>query len=495
MSLNPRQLEIYRAILANIPVDAEAEKSIQVHQTPGAVASVLEVADFATAVFAAMGVLASQLGQFRGLPAQSVTIDRRQAGMMFNSVAYFFRCGWQADISAVHTPVNNFYQTKDSRWVFFNGAYPHLRLGVLRFLNCPEEPGAIARAVAQWNGQELEDELSAQGFCVGMLRTAEEWLAHPNGCALAGEPLIAFDQNAGTGRPIPPAVARPLEGIRVLDFTHVVAGPSVGRLLAEQGADVVHVQNPYHDSIMSFDLETSFGKRSVYLDLDDPRDMAKIHELAAQADVVVDGYRHGALAARGLVAEELWKRNPGLVTVELNCYGFTGPWANRRGWEQLAQSVCGLAHRHSLGRPRPALVPAYFNDYGTGCLGAVGVMAALTRKFADHRGARVRVSLARTGMLGLEFSQNAEAAVPVGDGDLERYLVDQDSPHGLLTRVGPIAQLSHTPPYSRLAASFPGTSTLGFEWESAVEPGLKITHVPTRIFRDKVAHWRGHQEL
>jgi crotonobetainyl-CoA:carnitine CoA-transferase CaiB-like acyl-CoA transferase len=498
MSLSERQLGIYRAILEGIQIDPDAYQGVEIGQTPSSLSTTtrIEFADFATAIFAAMGVLVNQLGQLRGLPQQQISIDRRHACMMFNSIAYFFRAGWQVDISAVHTPVNNFFRTRDNRWIFFNGAYPHLRAGLLRFLNSTDDRGAIARAVAQWDAQALEDELGSLNLCAGMLRSREEWMAHPQGQALAAVPPIQLEFNGRpTRRQLSKGAVRPLQGVKVLDCTHVIAGPTIGRLLAEQGADVIHVQYPYHDSILGFDLETSFGKKCVYLDFNDPRDRQRLLELADQADVFIDGFRHGALEKHGFVAEALWERNPGLIAVEANCYGFNGPWAGRRGWEQLAQSVTGLAYQHSAGRADPALIPAYFSDYGTGCLGAIGVLAALEQQFTVGQGCRVRVSLARTAMLGLEYDENSEVGQPIGAEDLERYLVDQESPHGLLTRVAPVAQMDQTPPYARCPASYPGTASLNAVWDSEPEKILQVTHSTTRIFRQDIAHWRGHQEL
>lgn len=196
-----------------------------------------------------------------------------------------------------------------------------------------------------------------------------------------------------------------------------------------------------------------------------------------------------------MTAEALWNVNPGLVVVEANCYGFTGPWARRRGWEQLAQSVTGLAHAHSNGRPKPSLVPSYFSDYGTGCLGAIGALAALEKRLINGWGCRVRVALARTAMLGLQYCESSETAEPIGAEDMERYLVDQESSHGLLTRVAPVARLDRTPPYARTPASFPGTASLNVAWDDAAETVQHVTHTPTRIFREGLAHWRGHQEL
>ena len=170
-----------------------------------------------------------------------------------------------------------------------------------------------------------------------IMRSPEEWRAHPQGKALAAIAPIELARLAdGPKVPFVPAGARPLEKLRVLDFTHVVAGPTVGKLLAEHGADVIHCRYPYQDHILGFDIDTSFGKKTTYMDLRNDRDFARAIELVRECDVFVQGFRPGALAAHGFGPEALRQINPRLVYVEVNAYGFQGPWAERRGWEQLA---------------------------------------------------------------------------------------------------------------------------------------------------------------
>jgi hypothetical protein len=299
----------------------------------------------------------------------------------------------------------------------------------------------------------------------------------------------------GPAVPFKPAAFRPLERLRVLDFTHVVAGPTVSKLLAEHGADVVHCRYPYQDNILGFDIDTSFGKKNTYMDLRDPGDRARTLDLVRECDVFVQGFRPGSFARRGFGAEELHKINPRLIYVEVNAYGFQGPWAERRGWEQLAQATTGLADLHGAGREKSALVPAYFNDYGSGCLGALGVLAALMRRAEEGGSWRVRVALAKTSMLGTRFAAGREPARPIVDSELDRYLVDQDSPIGLLTRVAPAVGLDRTPAYVDRAGSFPGSSTLDIGWGPDLILPHAVPHRPTSIFRLGLARRRGSQTL
>ncbi|MBM3564015.1 MAG: hypothetical protein FJX48_12950 [Alphaproteobacteria bacterium] len=492
---SPRQTEILAAIAEGLNLPRNASH-VHVDQTPGYIDSPIEVHDFAVALMGAIGATVAFIGERRGLGAQRVSIDRRHAGLLFNEIAYFFQSGWQFDISAVHTAVNNFYRTRDGRRIFFNGAYQHLRDGILRYLGCPNERDAIAESVARFNAQELEDDLSALGLCAAVLRSPEEWRAHPQGRAIAdATPIELVRQGDASPVPLSSAVARPLERLRVLDLTHVVAGPTIGKLLAEHGADVIHCRNPYLDHILGFDIDTSFGKKTAYLDLRADADRTRAYDLIRGCDVFVQGFRWGSLTARGFGPEELWRVNPRLIYVEVNAYGFQGPWAERRGWEQLAQAATGLAAAHSAKLDEPALIPAYFNDYGSGCLGALGVLAALLRRAEEGGRWIVRASLAKTAMLGMRFAANVETPVPIGQEDLNRYLVDQESPLGLLTRVAPAIQLEAAPPYVDRAGSFPGSSTLDIGWGPDPTTPRPPPHRPTSIFQRGVAHMRGRQIL
>ncbi len=489
-----RQTEIFQTMTRGLDLPDLDLGRLQVEQTPSSVESVIETADFAAAALGALGSLVALVGERRGLGKQRITIDRRHAQLLFNEVAYFFQSGWQFDISPVFTPVNGFYPTRDGREIFFNGAYQHLREGILRYLDCPSERAAIAKRVARHDAQTLEDDLSALGLCAAIKRSPEEWQAHPQGQAIAEAPPIELTRLAdGPAVALPEAAFRPLERLRVLDFTHVIAGPAIGKLLAEHGADVIHCRYPYQDHILGFDVDTSFGKKTTYMDLRDEGDRARTLELLREADVFIQGFRPGSFAARGFGPDALARINPRLICVEVDAYGFQGPWAQRRGWEQLAQAATGMAALHSAKLGKSALVPAYFNDYGSGCLGAIGVLAALLKRAESGGSWLVRVALAKTAMLGLRFAENREPPQPVTDADLNRYLVDQESPLGLLTRVAPAVGLDRSPAYVDRAGSFPGSSTLDVGWGPDPIMPHPLPHRPTSIFRLGLARRRGPQ--
>jgi len=240
---------------------------------------------------------------------------------------------------------------------------------------------------------------------------------------------------------------RPLGSVRVLDLTRVLAGPTHARVLAEHGADAMLVNSPNLPNAPAFVMDTSHGKLSTFLDLDDADDAATLRGLASTADVFCQGYRGGALAKRGLGPDELAELRPGIVYVTINCYGDTGPWRERPGWEQLAQSVTGLAD--AQGEPgRPTLMPAAACDYTTGYLAALGTMVALWRRSHEGGTWHVRASLCQTGNWFAELGPTCDpaAATPPDADDLDRWSVTTDTPFGRLRHLGPVAELSATPP-------------------------------------------------
>ena len=192
---------------------------------------------------------------------------------------------------------------------------------------------------------EVEERVTAAGGLAVAARTPAEWDAHPQAAAVAPEPLVRLRADApAAARPAPPAPpGLPAAGVRVLDLTRVIAGPVATRFLALLGADVLRVDSPRLPELEPQHLDTGAGKRSTLLDLGRPADRAASTELLADADVVVTGYRPGALDRWGLSPEALRRHRPDLVVARLSAWGGTGPWAGRRGFDSLVQAATGIA--------------------------------------------------------------------------------------------------------------------------------------------------------
>ena len=426
------------------------EHALQIAGSDPVIATRFRAGEAAAAVLAANATAAADLWCARGGRPQRIEVDVRAAAASLVSFTYLRYQGASLDRRGLATTA--LYRTRDGRWIHLHGGFSS-RDGTLALLNCDDDAGAIANAVAGWDAQALEDALAARGICGAKLRGADEWRVHPQGIALARVPVVEILRLGDAARePLPgPRAderdARPLSGVRVLDLTRVLAGPTCARTIAEHGAEVLHVRSPKLPSIEPFIIDTNPGKRSCFLDLDRKEDAQQLRALVRDAHVFSQGYRPGALARRGFGPEELAQMRPGIIVVSIDCYGHEGPFAERPGWEQLAQTVTGMALEHA-GDEHPALVPAAVNDYTTGYLGALGVMRALARRTTEGGSWHVRVSLARTAMWIMSLRRTAPDAKPGGfdAASIAPWIIEMDTAWGPLSRLGPIAHMSETPP-------------------------------------------------
>jgi crotonobetainyl-CoA:carnitine CoA-transferase CaiB-like acyl-CoA transferase len=385
----------------------------------------------------------------RGGAPQRIAIDVRAAAASLLSFMYQRVSGLAFERGSLATTA--LYRARAGRWIHLHGGF-RSKEGTLALLGCADDADAIARTVASWDAQALEDALAERGCCGVRLRSADEWRQHPQAIALGKVPPIEVFK-IGEAPPEPfrgpradDSAARPLSGVRVLDLTRVLAGPTCARTMAEHGADVLHVRGPRLPFVEPFVIDTNPGKRSCYLDLDRADEVGQLRALAREADVFSQGYRLGAFARRGFSPEALAAARPGIVVVSINCYGHNGPWAGRPGWEQLAQTTSGMALEHS-GIEHPALVGAALNDYTTGYLGATGAMLALARRATEGGSWHVRVSLTRTAMWIMSLPRVVADAVPraVDPVEIAPWMIEMQTAWGALKRLGPIGKMSATP--------------------------------------------------
>ncbi len=290
------------------------------------------------------------------------------------------------------------FETRDGRWVYPSAVYPKQQFAWTNFFECGASHRSVAAAIRRWDAVELENAANRAGHTLCIARTAEEWARHPQGQYLADEPVIAVRRIAdGDPQPFGPA-DRPLGDIRVLSATHAVAGPVVGRTLAEQGAQVLQfnrVDDFEHPWVYD---DANVGFRSTYLDLRRPECVANGLALARQADVFVDNFRGRKLADFGFGPEQLAAGHRGLVVVSVRCYGWGGPWSDRGGFDMLGSAASGVAMAEGENG-KPSMPPtALINDYVTGYLGAAGATAALIRRAKEGGSYHVTVSLTRNAM-------------------------------------------------------------------------------------------------
>lgn len=369
--------------------------------------AVLPVRGLARATVGACSLAAAELlAARRGGPVPGVRIDEGAVATAFISERHLLVDGREPTPFA---PLSGFWRAADG-WVRTHANYPHHRARLLAALGLDEGAGpeGFAKELETRSARGVQETVYAGGglaVAVAPGPGAGGEPGDPGGFKAAGLPLAEFEVLGGDGgRRLPEGEAGglPASGVRVLDLTRVIAGPVATRTLSLLGADVLRVDSPGLPEDPDSHIDTGLGKRSTLLDLDTAEGRSAFEELLETADVVVTGYRPGGLDRHGLAAEELIARRPGLVVAQLCAWGWSGPWAARRGFDSLVQAASGIAAIESGGEGsdgpdgRPGVLPAQALDHGTGYLLAAGVLRALTEHQADGRGRRLRFSLAGT---------------------------------------------------------------------------------------------------
>lgn len=411
------------------------------------------ISETSAATLAAVGLAASDLWALRTGRQQQIAIDVRQATASLRSGHYLSIDG--AYVSPAPNAVMGTYPAKHGRWSYLHCNFPNHRAAALKVLGVPEEREAVRKAVAQWDALELEEAIIAAKGAGGMVRTMDEWAQHPQGMAVAALPLMEIIRIGDSPAEPLPAGDRPLSGIRVLDLTRVIAGPTCGRTLAEHGADVLKVSAAHLPSLGRQEYDTGHGKLSTYLDLRENRYREILRGLAREADVFSQGYRPGTIADRGFSPEALAEMRPGMVVVSLSAFGHAGPWAARRGFDTVIQTVSGITHRQGEvfpgTAPGPQFYPVSAIDFLTGYLMAFGAMVALARRAQEGGSWHVRISLAQVGRWLAErgqvpVAQLQDVAKDFAEAELERWSMTSRTPAGVLRHLAPVLRMSETPP-------------------------------------------------
>jgi crotonobetainyl-CoA:carnitine CoA-transferase CaiB-like acyl-CoA transferase len=428
--------------------DEEALDDVAFTGTEPVLPSSFAVGTAAQASIGAAALAAAELWRLRSGRRQRVSVETRDAAIEFRSERYLRIDGKELDDH--HDGIAGLYRCGDGRWARLHTNLPHHRDGLLALLGCAHDQAAVRRALERWPAEKLETAAADAGLVVTACRSFAEWDAHAQGRAVAALPLFRIEQ-IGDARPLEFASAqRPLSGIKVLELTHVIAGPVGGRVLAGHGADVLLITAAHRPAMLPLVIDTGRGKLSAQIDLRERSGRDVLAGLIGDADVFIQGYRPGALAAYGFGPEEVARLRPGIVYASLSAYGHAGPWAARRGFDSLVQTASGLnlAEADAFGSAEPRALPAQALDHATGYLLAFAIMAALKRRAERGGSWQVRVSLAQTGhwLRQLGRIDGMHCRDP-GFDDVRDRLHETASGFGRLTAVRHAAEMSETPPH------------------------------------------------
>ncbi|MEE1787603.1 CoA transferase [Streptomyces sp. SP17BM10] len=418
----------------------------------------LPVRRLARATVAACSLAAAELAAHRaGGPVPAVRIDQGAVATAFVSERHLTVDG-RAPVS--FAPHSGFWRTADG-WIRTHANYPHHRTRLLSALGLPADAGP--QQLAAVLSEQPAEAVQERAYEAGALAVAVAPVSNTTHPLIETRVVGTNGPNPAAPRSLGPAPL-PAAGIRVLDLTRVIAGPVATRTLALLGADVLRIDSPHLPEADDAHADTGFGKRSARLDLADPADHATFEELLATADAVITGYRPGALDAHGLAPDALLDRHPGLIVAQLCAWGWTGPWAGRRGFDSLVQAGVGIAAHEAAPEAaheaapetapeaapgtakggHPGVLPAQALDHGTGYLIAAAVLRSLTEQRTGRPGGRhLRFSLAGTASWLLHDIARAEDHTgPAGSPsaatyDPARYLAATDSAYGRLRHALP----------------------------------------------------------
>jgi crotonobetainyl-CoA:carnitine CoA-transferase CaiB-like acyl-CoA transferase len=421
--------------------------------------SAFAVSELATRSVATVGCeLAGLIRALNLAPhAPGVTVDHRLASLWYS---WSFRPeGWE--MPDAWDSIAGDYETADG-WIKLHTNLPHHRAAALQVLETVPTREAVARAVRTWDGDKLETAIVAAGGVAARMRSRAEWQAHPQGQALAAEPLIRWSgaRQVRLRDRAEASTERPLAGLRVLDLTRVLAGPVATRTLAGFGAEVLRIDPPDWDEPGVFP-DISLGKRCAFLDLRNPGSLEQLKTLLAEADVLVHGYRPGALEGLGLGEALRDQLAPNRIEVTLDAYGWTGPWAGRRGFDSLVQMSAGIAATGQdwAKADKPTPLPVQALDHATGYLMAAAALSALTSAALGQPVANAQLSLARTAELLTAMTEAPSGPVITGAEPGDYSDRSELSGWGPGYRLRPALSLHQTPMHWDRPAGKPGSST------------------------------------
>ena len=234
---------------------------------------------------------------------------------------------------------------------------------------------------------------------------------------------------------------RPLDGVRVLDFTHVLAGPFATRMLGDMGADVVKVNSAAHAAANApgspYYVMWNRNKRALALDMSRDEARAICRRLCGQADVVIDNFSVGVLDRWGVGYDIVREDNPGVVYVQMSGMGSEGPWSGFVTYAPTIHALAGLTHLTGVPGREDIGIGFSYNDHQAGLHGAFAILAALESRRATGKGQRVDLSQFEVGVnfagpALLDYLGNGRAARPAGN----RLPYDAAAPHGCFPCAG-----------------------------------------------------------
>ncbi len=450
--MSERTDALLRACWSALDLGGELPGDAIAFRGDGDLPSAFAVTDLAAASIGCAALSVARLAAHAGGGVPKVEVDRRLASFWF--LTSIRPIGWA--LPGPWDPIAGDYRCADG-WIKLHTNAPHHRVAAQRVLGPHADRATMAVAVASWKKGELEAAVVSAGGCAAEMRSQAEWAEHPQGRAVAAEPLVHIERRAARTpwlHEVDPS--RPLRGVRVLDLTRVLAGPIATRFLAGHGAEVLRIDPPTWDE-PAIVPEVTLGKRTARLDLASTAGRERFQSLLEGADVLVHGLRPDALDGLGLGAGVRRARAPDLIEVSLDAYGWSGPWAGRRGFDSLVQMSSGIAEAGMAWKKadRPVPLPVQAVDHATGYLMAAAAVRGIARRLRGDVDS-YRCSLARTALL-LTQAQGRDAVPIAPETPADRADGTEATSWGAAQRLRPPAVVDGAPMRWNLPARMLGS--------------------------------------
>ncbi|WP_159614125.1 CoA transferase [Glutamicibacter sp. JC586] len=335
-----------------------------------------------------------------------VTARAEQVAAAFGSTAHLRINGNRVKGFAQHS---GFYRTMDG-WVRTHANYPHHEHRLLQALGAQGRV-SLADALQKLTSIQAQELIVDAGGIAAKVQSRKQWLGSAAGKAAQEGHWAQFSHHHGTGQSVWEPNAEgygPLSGLKVLDMTRVIAGPTATKTLAAFGAQVLRVDGPRFPELTEQHIDTGFSKRSTVLDISNPADKSVMDDLLAETDVLICGYRPGSLGRFGLGITQLQEKYPNMIIAELNAWGYDGPSSARRGFDSIVQAACGIADAYRSEDGTPGALPVQALDHATG-YGLAAAIISMAQARVEHRiVGHVRFSLARTAEALFAFGTAVE---------------------------------------------------------------------------------------
>lgn len=297
--------------------------------------------------------------------------------------------------------LSDFFRTRNG-WIRTHANYPH-HSEILRKSLSAKTKRDVSIALKSMHSLDAEELIVSRGGVAAAVRTRAEWLRSNKSLKRSVSSWIDFELSQGSEETFGSTAwnpwhsrSRPLSGLRVLDLTRVVAGPTASRFLGLAGADVLRVDPPAIPELLVHHLDSNFGKHVASGDFADPGTLDQIRALLESAHVVLLGYRGNSLDRFGLSPDSLRESYPWLVIVSLNAWGDGGHWRNRRGFDSIVQAASGLSSTYKQADGSPGALPVQALDHATGYGVAAAVLSLMRARLQEGVTGCAQLSLSGT---------------------------------------------------------------------------------------------------